>query len=270
MLNINIGGVPEHFNFPWLKCIENKAFQNIANVQWKNCPGGTGEMAEALEKDNIDIAIMLTEGCIKEIESGKAFKIIQKYVQSPLLWGIHVDKKSEYKAVKDLKGKMAAISRYNSGSHLMTHVLAERKSWDLRLLKFAVCQNLDGAIRAMKNNEADYLLWERFTTKPYVDNGTLKHLGDCPTPWPCFVIVAKDDFYTKNQKKIDEILSVLNAETKSLKNNDQLSDILSQRYKLNQSDVELWLSQTEWSQSPLKPEKIIALKNKLKKYHIIS
>lgn len=270
MLNINIGGVPEHFNYPWLKCIQENAFHEIAEVHWKNFHGGTGEMAEALEDNSIDIAVMLTEGCIKEIESGKAFKIIQKFIESPLLWGIHADNQSPYTSISDLKGKTAAISRYNSGSHLMTYVLAERESWDLKALQFKVCRHLNGAIEALKNNEADYLLWEHFTTKPYVDDKILKHLGDCPTPWPCFVIVAKDDFYKTHQKEVEKVLSVLNRETKSLKNNKQLSKTLSRKYKLNQTDVDLWLDQTEWSQEPLILEKKEAIKQKLINFGIIS
>lgn len=269
MLDINIGGVPEHFNFPWLKCIEQKAFQDIANVRWMDYPGGTGEMAEALEQGIIDMAIMLTEGSIKEIESGKDFKILQKFVQSPLLWGVHVDSQSLYSTIEDLKGKTAAISRYNSGSHLMTHVLAERENWGSNTLKFKVCKTLDGAIEALKNNEADYLLWERFTTKPYVSKNTLKHLGDIPTPWPCFVVVTKNEFYKNHQQKIDEILAILNKETSGLKMNENLSEILSQQYKLDQTDVELWLSHTEWSQSNLKPERMETLKNTLRSFQII-
>jgi len=270
MLKIKIGGVPEHFNYPWLKCIEDKAFLNVANVEWNDYPGGTGEMAEALEKSHIDLAIMLTEGSIKQKESGKDFKIIQKYIESPLLWGVHVDAGSPYKTIEELEGKTAAISRYNSGSHLMTYVLAERESWDLKALKFNVCHNLNAAIQAMKNLQADFLLWERFTTKPYVDNNTLKHLGNCPTPWPCFVIVTRDGFYNKHQKTIDKVLSILNSETQNLKQNDKLTDILANRYKLEREDVKSWLHQTQWSQSPVKAQTISALKTKLKRYSIIS
>ena len=271
MFKINIGGVPEHFNYPWLKCIENGGFKSIElDVNWKNYPGGTGEMAEALDQKDIDIAIMLSEGSIKEIESGKDFKIIQKYIETPLLWGIHVDTNSPFESIKDLKEKTASISRYNSGSHLMTYVLAERESWDLESLKFELCKNLDGSIEALKQKKADFLLWERFTTKPYVDNQTLRHLGDCPTPWPCFVIVCQNKFYNKNQKQIDTLLKVINTETSQLKTSEELPEILSKRYHIHKKDIKEWLAKTEWSQSPMKEETISNLKNKLKAYSIIS
>lgn len=269
MLDIIIGGVPEHFNYPWLKCIEHHAFDQIANVSWKDCLGGTGEMANALEKKEIDLAIMLTEGSIKEIESGKNFKIIQKYIETPLLWGVHVDAKSPYKNLDDIREKKAAISRFNSGSHLMTYVLANNNSWNLNNLEFEVCKNLNGAIHALENKSADFLLWERYTTKPYVDKRTLRHLGNCPTPWPCFVIVCRDEFYRNHTEKIDEILGIINTETQNIKTDSKLPEILAQRYQIKLKDAEDWLSRTEWSQQKLKEENYSKYKALLRNFGIL-
>lgn len=269
MLNINLGGVPEHFNYPWLKCIENKAFQEIANVNWKNYPGGTGEMANALENQNIDLAIMLTEGSIKEIESGKKFKIIQKYIESPLLWGIHVDANSSYKTLDDIKEKTAAISRFNSGSHLMTYVLAKNKLWNLEAVNFKVCENLDGAINALQHKYADFLLWERYTTKPYVDQGHLKYLGNCPTPWPCFVIVSRVEFYNKYPEEIHKVLKIINSETSNIKSDSKLPEILAKRYQIKLKDAKDWLSKTEWSQEKLKSKNYLTYRALLKNFGIL-
>ena len=87
---LRIGGVPEHFNFPWIKAIENSLFSshNI-EVVWHNFSGGTGAMAQALKNDEIDLALLLTEGAVKEIATGAPFKIINTYVESPLVWGVH-------------------------------------------------------------------------------------------------------------------------------------------------------------------------------------
>jgi ABC-type nitrate/sulfonate/bicarbonate transport system substrate-binding protein len=271
MFKINVGGVPEHFNYPWIECIENNIFKEAGfDVEWQDCPGGTGEMSTALENKSIDIAIMLTEGSLKKIKTGKSFKIIQKYIESPLLWGIHVNAESHYTKIEDLEGKKAAISQFNSGSHLMTYVLADKHSWNLDQLEFKVCNTLNGAIEALKNKEADFLLWERYTTKPYVDDHILKHLGNCPTPWPCFVIVSRENYYKQHKVKVENLLQVLNKKTKELKDHQDIVDILSERYRIKQTDVKEWLTKTEWSNSSLKPETISELKLKLKKYSIIS
>ena len=36
-------------------------------------------------------------------------------------------------------------------------------------------------------------MWEKFTTKPLVDTNTFRHIGDCPSPWPCFVIAVREE-----------------------------------------------------------------------------
>lgn len=127
-----IGGVPEHFNLPWYIALRDKDFQKEGiNLRWKDFPGGTGQMARALREKEIDIAVILTEGIVRDIINGSDTSIVQVFVKSPLLWGIHVAANSNYDEIADLKGTNAAISRYGSGSHLMAYVNAENHDWDL-------------------------------------------------------------------------------------------------------------------------------------------
>ena len=178
MLRVNIGGVPEHFNYPWYLALRSGAFkdQNI-NLRWKDCYGGTGEMCKALRSGTIDLAVILTEGIVKDITEGNPSKIVQTYVKSPLIWGIHVSSKSPYESVNDLKGTKAAISRYGSGSHLMAYVNAEKHLWDLDMdLKFQLVNDLNGGVKALGDKSADYFLWESFTTKPFVDQGIFRKI----------------------------------------------------------------------------------------------
>jgi hypothetical protein len=43
-----------------------------------------------LRDGETDIAVILTEGIVKDIVAGNPSKIVQVYVESPLIWGIHV------------------------------------------------------------------------------------------------------------------------------------------------------------------------------------
>src|SRR5690606_21327067 len=113
---------------------------------------------------------------------------------------------SNYRTLADLKHKTAAISRYGSGSHLMAYVNAQGQGWDTKELKFEVIDNLDGAVASLTDGRADYFMWERFTTKPLVDQGVFRRITDCPTPWPCFVIAATDKFITENPGTLAHIL----------------------------------------------------------------
>lgn len=108
MKTVKIAGVPEHFNLPWRLCIENGEFEaeNI-DLQWKNIPEGTGKMCQMLRDGETDMAVILTEGIVKDIVAGNPSKIVQIYVQSPLIWGIHVAAKSDFHTIKDLRNKKA-------------------------------------------------------------------------------------------------------------------------------------------------------------------
>jgi hypothetical protein len=53
-------------------------------------PEGTGKMCQMLRDGETDIAVILTEGIVKDITAGNPSKIVQVYVDSPLIWGIHV------------------------------------------------------------------------------------------------------------------------------------------------------------------------------------
>ena len=249
-LNLIIGGVPEHFNLPWHQLIENPSntLSNL-NLTWKDFRGGTGAMCKALRSGEIDIAIILTEGIVKDIIAGNPSKIVQTYVQSPLLWGIHVSATSSLYQMEDIQNTTVAISRYGSGSHLMSYVLAARHYWKTELLKFNVVHNLEGAVQALTDGKADYFLWEHFTTKPLVDQGIFRRIGDCPTPWPCFVIAIREEILNENSEEISWVLKAINEKTTNFKTIPQIEQIIANRYEQKVEDIQEWLKITEWSHS---------------------
>ncbi len=252
MKKVNIISVPEHFNLPWHLAIEEGAFEERGiDLQWTDIPEGTGRMCQMLENKETDLAIILTEGLVKSITEGNPAKIVQEYIASPLLWGIHVGAKSEYRSIPELKNTKAAISRFGSGSHLMAYVNAQNEGWNTGKLQFEVIDNLDGAVEALTNGNADYFMWEHFTTKPLVDKGIFRRLGDCPTPWPCFVIAATDKFLKGNSSVLKHILEVINLYTAEFKQIPSIDRTLANRYEQQLEDIQEWLSLTRWSQSPI-------------------
>ena len=255
MKTVRIIGVPEHFNLPWHLAIEEGAFESDGiDLQWTNIPEGTGRMCQMLQDEETDLAIILTEGLIKSISEGNPAKIIQEYIATPLQWGIHVGAKSKYQSIADLKGTKAAISRFGSGSHLMAYVSAQNQKWNMANLKFEVINNLKGAVEALSTGKADYFMWEHFTTKPLVDEGTFRRLADCPTPWPCFVVAASKAFLTQEQSLVQHILETINGYTSEFKSIPSIDRTLANRYVQQLSDIQEWLSLTRWSQEQLAEE----------------
>lgn len=252
MKEVRIVGVPEHFNLPWHMAIEDGMFEDRGiDLQWADVPEGTGRMCQMLKDEETDLAIILTEGLIKSISEGNPTKIIQEFIATPLQWGIHVGAKSDFKAISELQSAKAAISRFGSGSHLMAYVNAQNEGWSTDQLQFEVINNLDGAVDALTSGTADYFMWEHFTTKPLVDDGTFRRLGDCPTPWPCFVIAATDRFLAEEPSTAQHILEVINDYTLEFKQIPSIDRTLANEYGQQLEDIKEWLSITQWSQNQL-------------------
>ena len=272
MKKVNIGGVPEHFNLAWYLTLKDGEYKEEGiNLRWKDYHGGTGQMCKALRNKEIDIAVILTEGIIKDIIDGNNCKIVQVFVQSPLIWGIHVKAKSSFHSIADLKGTRAAISRYGSGSHLMAYINAENNNWNLEKdLNFEVIKNLEGAGEALTNEKADYFMWEKFTTKPLVDSGVFRRVKNCPTPWPCFVIAARQDFIDNEKDALKTILEIINNTTTNFKNIPCITKTIENRYDQKLEDVQEWLSITEWSQEQISEATINKIQAELLSLNIIS
>lgn len=271
MKQVNIGGVPEHFNLAWYLTLKNGEYKDKGiNLRWHDYHGGSGAMCKALREGEIDIAVILTEGIVKDIIAGNPSKIIQTFVQTPLVWGIHVANHSTYKTIEDIKGTKAAISRYGSGSHLMAYINAQNNNWNLEKdLDFEIIKNLDGAVEGLTNEKADYFLWEKFTTKPLVDNGTFRRIGNCPSPWPCFVIAVRDHFIENNGDDLKTILDIINNTTQEFKDIPSIDKTIANRYEQQLEDVQEWLGITEWSQDLIDKETLMNVQKELFALNII-
>ena len=271
MVKIRVGGVPEHFNLPWHLCIENGAFkQEELDISWKDFPDGTGAMCSELRAENLDVSVILTEGIIKDIAAGNEAKIVQKYIASPLQWGIHVAANSPYESVADLQHSTAAISRYGSGSHLMAYVNAKEEGWNPEELDFAPVRDISGAVEALQTEKAAYFMWELFTTKPLVDKGVFRRIGVCPTPWPCFVIAVRTQFLQNNPAAIDKMLQVLNRTTTDFKQLPNVEKLLTKRYDQKEEDIKEWLKRTSWSQEQISEEEIEKVQVQLEELDLLS
>ena len=271
MKTIKIAGVPEHFNLPWHMCIEDGEFEAVGiDLQWIDVPEGTGKMCQMLRDGETDIAVILTEGIIKDIAAGNPSKIVQVYVQSPLIWGIHVAANSNYKTFSDLENKKIAISRMGSGSHLMSIVNAQNQNWNTENLQFEIVNTIDGAVESLTSGTADYFMWERFMTQPLVDKGIFRRIADCPTPWPCFVIAVRNEFLAENKSIIALILEIINATTEEFKHIPSIDRTLASRYGQKVEDIQQWLSQTQWSQKNLDEKTVQIVQNQLFELNIIS
>jgi ABC-type nitrate/sulfonate/bicarbonate transport system substrate-binding protein len=270
MKTIKIAGVPEHFNLPWHLCIDDGEFEAVGiDLQWTDVPEGTGKMCQMLRDGDTDLAVILTEGIIKDITEGNQSKIVQVYVQSPLIWGIHVAAKSNFKTLSDIENSRVAISRMGSGSHLMSIVNAEHQNWNTESLLFEIVNTIDGAVESLTNGQADYFMWERFMTQPIVDEGIFRRIGECPTPWPCFVIAVRNEVLEQNPKLVEQILEIINTTSEEFKMIPSIDRTLASKYNQKLDAIQEWLKLTNWSQKQLNEQTLDKILDQLLKLQII-
>ncbi len=251
-------------------CIDNGEFEVTGiDLQWTDVPEGTGKMCQMLRNNETDMAVILTEGIVKDIVAGNDCSIVQVYVESPLIWGIHVAANSNYKTLSDLENTKVAISRYGSGSHLMAYVNAQNQKWNTEKLQFEIVNTIDGAVEALTNGTADYFMWERFMTKPLVDKGIFRRIADCPTPWPCFVIAVRNEFLKHNKQSIALVLETINNTTIEFKEIPSIDRTLASKFNQKQEDIQEWLKLTKWSQKPLEEKVLNNIQNQLSDLKII-
>jgi ABC-type nitrate/sulfonate/bicarbonate transport system substrate-binding protein len=270
---VRVGGVPEHFNLAWHLANENDLFTNEGiEIQWRDVPGGTGAMCNALRENELDIAIALTEGVISDIVAGNPSRIIQFFVNSPLRWGIYTSVKNPIHHLSQIAGKRYAISRYKSGSHLMAFVNARNLGFSIEPNNdFVVVGNIDGARKSLANLASDVFMWEKYMTKPLVDSGEFRFLGECSTPWPCFAVVASNKILQEDPALVVKVMEVVNNTCYNLKYREQeATKMVAWRYNLKLADAQQWFSELEYNYNEVIDEiQLTGILNDLKSLGII-
>jgi hypothetical protein len=248
MKTLRITGVPEHFNLPWKRVVASQPFEKEGiTLQWTDESRGSGQMNMDLREEKTDIAIVLTESFLKDFEAGNPSKMIGFHVKSPLTWGIHISGDSSISSLDKIKEPAFLISRIGSGSQLMSYVLAKREGWNPEKLDFKIVNNLPGALEVMHAEKPEMFLWEKYTTKPWVDSKQMKRIGEIPSPWPCFAIIATDKALAEFNEVIFQLRELVYEESKTLQSSPSAIDAISKYYELNPSDVKEWFVQTSWA-----------------------
>jgi ABC-type nitrate/sulfonate/bicarbonate transport system substrate-binding protein len=248
MIELRVGGVPEHFNLPWHLAVEAGVPERLGiRFSWRDYPDGSGAMAAALRAGALDAALLLTEGAVAGAANGGGFGIASLYTESSLIWGIHVPAASRFRQVEELRGARYAISRLGSGSHLMAFVHARRRGWPVDGLELVPVRNLAGAVDAFANGAADVFFWEKFMTKPLVDAGKFRRVGEFLAPWPAFVLCVSDGVSELQRPALGRLLAAVLDEAKTLVGRADAAATIGARYSLETADVAEWLQSTRWA-----------------------
>ena len=245
---LRIAGVPEHFNLPWQLGLERRAFVRAGvDLRWRTVPEGTGAMCELLRKGEVDVAVLVTEGAVRDIIRGNPSRIVSHFVDSPLTWGVHVGASTALKTTADLAQVPFAISRFNSGSHLMAMLYARQQGRTLTEKDFVVVNDLKGAVERMSTGEPLAFLWEKWSTSPHVHSGALRRVDEISTTWPAFVVVVRNEVLAEHAKAVERTLKVVRDQAQGLMQKKNAPAMVAQRYGLKVADAEPWFNSVRWN-----------------------
>lgn len=265
---IKVGGVNEHFNLPWIKLCEESNSNSNFKLHWNSFAGGTGVLTTALQNNEIDIAVLLTEGLLLDIIKNKNLSLICFHVANPLRWAIHIRKNDS----KDFsfENKRFAISRFGSGSHTMAKFLLNEKNIPYNENLMIEVGSLEGGLNSLEENKADIFLWEKFTTEPFLDQHGLIAFGEVLTPWPPFSVATTKKFKNENPELLKEIILKVKNKSQSILNDASTISELNIRWKIETQNAENWLKEIKWDDEiPINHQKLASVLDNMKKAGLI-
>lgn len=246
-MKLRIAGVPEPYNLPWHLAMEKGAFAEAGiELDWRTVPEGTGRMCQMLRDRDLDMAVLVTEGAVRDILNGGPHRIVSTFVESPLPWGVHVPARSELREGSDLRGVRYAISRLGSGSHIMAMLHAERLGWRPGPDDLEVVHSMEGAAERMAHDPSVIFLWETYVTSRYVDAGIMRHVDTVRGDWPGFVIVAHERFIGEQAPAMDRALAVLRDEARVLKDDPHAVALVMRNANFKKALAKEWLKHVRW------------------------
>jgi len=246
--SLRVGGVPEHFNLPWQLAAERDVFSSKGiDLSWTMYAGGTGAMTQAINNGSLDVAVLLTEGFIAAASEGLQARIAKVYIETPLVWGIYTGSSSNIASADTFHNRHIAISRFGSGSHLMSMIHASERHEKLEPSQFQVVNSLHGGVNALRESSADIFYWEKFMTRPHVLSGEVKLIGEFSAPWSSFLIIVGDEALLNKQEAVKQLLQIMNGECISFKQDVHSAIQLSKRFDMSLPEAHAWLQNTQWN-----------------------
>ncbi|AEO55815.1 hypothetical protein MYCTH_2089610 [Thermothelomyces thermophilus ATCC 42464] len=259
---LRVGFVPEHFSTP----IHFAKKHYGLDAELIPFPSGTGHMITALRAGEIDVGIGLTEGWVaglgKAQEAGDkdgGYRLIGTYVETPLCWAISTGaERPEIRTVDSLQGGKIGVSRIGSGSYVMGYVLAEERGWLVPTAgvgsdkeqaapysDIVVLNTFENLRKAVNSGEADFFMWEHFTSKQYYDKGEIRKIGEIYTPWSSWKIVASTRLIQGDgnpDAAVENLLEKLDQGIKHFnENKEEAVKYISTELDYSEEDAREWL-----------------------------
>ena len=140
----------------------------------------------------------------------------------------------------------------------MGYVLAEDRGWLTPTVTtgtdkdsaapysdFVVLNTFENLRNAVNKGEADFFMWEHFTSKKYYDSGEIRKVGEIYTPWSSWKIVASTKLVGEDgavDPGVEDVLEKLNLGIKHFNDNkEEAVKYISTALDYSEEDARAWL-----------------------------
>jgi ABC-type nitrate/sulfonate/bicarbonate transport system substrate-binding protein len=154
--------------------------------------------------------------------------------------------------IADLKSSKIGISRYGSGSYVMGFVLADQQGWlspNTPPFEFVPLNTFAALRDGVNSGEADFFMWEHFTSKKYYDSGEIKRVGEIYTPWSSWKIVASTSSVPADDARLQDLFQKVNQGIKYfLEHQDEAVKYISTELDYSEEDARSWLGTVRFAE----------------------
>jgi hypothetical protein len=135
----------------------------------------------------------------------------------------------------------------------MGFVLADQQGWLTSSsnppFEVIPLQTFDKLRAAVNDSNADFFMWEHFTSKKYYDNGAIKKVGEIYTPWSSWKIVARTGI-AEGDQRLEEMFEKIDRGVRYFEGNKEESvRYISGKLDYSAADVREWLKTVEFVKS---------------------
>lgn len=138
----------------------------------------------------------------------------------------------------------------------MGYVLADQQGWlsASKTQPFSdtvVLNNFQNLRNAVNSGEADFFMWEHFTSKKFYDSGEIRRVGEIYTPWPSWMIVASTKL-TQNglDGRVKELFGKLDSGIAHFNGNSEAAvEFIASNLEYSEADAKEWLKTVRFPQA---------------------
>lgn len=174
---------------------------------------------------------------------------------APTGWAVSTGAaRPDISSIDSLGGRKIGVSRLGSGSYVMGFVLADQQGWlpqnpagpstSSPYSDFVVLNTFENLRKAVNSGEADFFMWEHFTSKRYYDSGEIRKVGEIYTPWSSWKIVASSRLVRDGQLdlRVHNLFEKLDQGIKHFNDNhEEAVKYISTELDYSEEDAREWL-----------------------------